>query len=156
MYEKRGYKYQSDGNFVPYRTRWFLFTRCCPLLRLRIGFNTVRAKQCEILALRSHFAPLPSAQGKPGRVQSGGTGVCSTGRTMKLMELCADESEAGCSRACPGLSCPRAPWPGRAAVSVPGRCQSLSGRARRASCRAAGSEPADPVFRRDQCACVVL
>ena len=33
---------------------------------------------------------------------------------MKLMELCADESEAGCSRACPGLSCPRAAWPGRA------------------------------------------
>ena len=33
------------------------------------------------------------------------------------MELCADESEAGCSRACPGLSCRRPAWPGRAADS---------------------------------------
>ena len=36
---------------------------------------------------------------------------------MKLMELCADESEAGCSRACPGLSCRRPAWPGRAVDS---------------------------------------
>ena len=33
------------------------------------------------------------------------------------MELCADESEAGCSRACPGLSCRRPAWPGRVADS---------------------------------------
>ena len=120
MHEKRGHKYQSDGNFdVPHRTRRFLFTSSCPLLRWRIGFNTACAKQQMILRCGRISGPLPPDEGNPGRVQPGGTAVCSTspGRTMKLMELCADESEAGCSRACPGLSCRRPAWPGRAADS---------------------------------------
>ena len=34
LHEKRGHKYQSDGNFdVPHRTRRFLFTSSCPLLQ---------------------------------------------------------------------------------------------------------------------------
>jgi hypothetical protein len=124
LHEKRGHKYQSDGNFdVPHRTRRFLFTSSCPLLRWRIGFNTACAKQQMILRCGRISGPLPPDEGNPGRVQPGGTAVCSTspGNGWNCARMNRKRDAAGLARASaaadrPGLAgLPTRSAPGKAA-----------------------------------------
>ena len=130
MHEKRGHKYQSDGNFdVPHRTRRFLFTSSCPLLRWRIGFNTACAKQQMILRCGRISGPLPPDEGNPGRVQPGGTAVCSTspGNGWNCARMNRKRDAAGLARASaaadrPGLAglwTPSAPGPAAHRASCP-------------------------------------